>query len=677
MKKPKLRYLIAGGATAAMAIAALVYIPLSEADVAGSPDAAFTSWNNQFLVQNSNGDAYYTKTPKSKGTNPQQWFTAALDIQIAQDVYQRTHSPADQNLVSRLMAYFIKNNGKNWQPNSWNDDMAWMEETALRGYQDTGNESYLTIAKDNWDKTYARGWTAPAGGGIWEDNNNFGRGKCALSNNPAITTGVMLYQITGDSGYLTKAKGIYDWVRKTLVTTSTGQVHGCVFLSKGDSGTVSGDNSDNVYDAGSWIQAANLLYRVTGDVKYYNDAKLTADHIKNNVPIIHQNQGAGSSYQYRYFRGLSEFCTDNNLCGDYATYMQNNANSAWKYRDSNGLMWNDWTKTTNDPNADAFEMNSAVGLWQQLPYTGASKFTGQYQIKNSASGQYLTVLGGSTANDAAVVQTTQVGDPSTWWTLTLTSNGEYELKNIRSGQLVNVSGGSGKQGAAVAQRPDQNTTRLAGDQWLPIRNADGTYSFYNRSSQLALANPGGSTTAGTRYVQWGPDNSANEKFTLVAKSGSGSGSGSGGATSQPSSGATSAPTSGATTQPTTSGTIASGLAGKCLSAGSGNTVSGTPAQLRSCDNSAAQKWTAQSDGTLRNAGKCLDANALGVANGTKVQLWDCNGGTNQVWQSYNGGYRNPKSGRCLDDPAFAKTDGTPLQLFDCNSGANQRWALAS
>jgi lysophospholipase L1-like esterase len=121
------------------------------------------------------------------------------------------------------------------------------------------------------------------------------------------------------------------------------------------------------------------------------------------------------------------------------------------------------------------------------------------------------------------------------------------------------------------------------------------------------------------------------------------------------------------------GQVRSGIAGKCLGVNGGSSANGTAAEIRSCDGSAAQQWSARSDGTLRALGKCLDAAGRGTANGTKTQIWDCEGGAHQQWQVYNGGYRNPVSGRCLDDPGSSTTDGTQLVLWDCNGGANQRW----
>ena len=123
------------------------------------------------------------------------------------------------------------------------------------------------------------------------------------------------------------------------------------------------------------------------------------------------------------------------------------------------------------------------------------------------------------------------------------------------------------------------------------------------------------------------------------------------------------------------GQVRSGIAGKCLDVNGGSSANGTAVDIATCNGSAAQQWSAPSDGTLRALGKCLDATGRGTANGTRIGIWDCNGGSNQQWQSYAGGYRNPASGRCLDDPESSTADGTQLVLWDCNGGANQQWNL--
>jgi hypothetical protein len=182
-----------------------------------------------------------------------------------------------------------------------------------------------------------------------------------------------------------------------------------------------------------------------------------------------------------------------------------------------------------------------------------------------------------------------------------------------------------------------------------VQNADGSWTFYNRNSGLALDDTGYSTAAGTQYEQWSPNNNPNQKFTLTSRS-----NGAGPATGP--------------------GPVKSGLAGKCLDLNGDNTANGTAVQLWDCNNSGAQNWTAFANGTLQDSGKYLDAYANGTGNGTVLEVWDCNGGGNQQWEPFNGGYANPASGRCIDDPSASTTNGTRLELWDCNGASNQTWS---
>jgi Glycosyl hydrolase family 76/Ricin-type beta-trefoil lectin domain/Ricin-type beta-trefoil lectin domain-like len=655
------RTLIAAGAALLVASAGLLLPATADATPAATPrtaadpaalptaDTVFQAWNNSFLVQGGSTGTYYTDQLKSIGTARAGTWIGALDIQVAQDDYERTHSPADLQLVDNLVSTFLTDEGTTWTSwDTWNDDIAWMDTAVLRGYQETGNASWLATAEDQWNAAYSRGWSTAGGGGIWEEMNSM-YSKCALSNDPMVSLAVNLYEITGEGTYLTEAEQIYGWVRSTLVNATTGVVNECLAFPDGVNGSTELQTSDNAYNAGSYIEAADNLYRVTGDSQYYDDAELTADHFLNTVPIVANNQEAGSSYQYWLFKGISDFCTDANLCGKYDAYLLSNATQAWSERDSADLTWNDWTEPTTDTNPDAFEMVGMVGLFEDLPTTAASAFSGDYEIASAASGLSLGTQGDSTADAAAIVQNTDTGDTSASWSFVPESNGYYEIVNEGSGQLLNIAAASGALGALAVQWPAGGLVP-GNDQWLPVLNSDGTYSFYNRNSQLALDDPGGSTAAGTQFEQWAPNATANQKFTLTSR------------------------TTG--TAPTgETGAVTSGIAGKCLDLDAADSTDGTPVQLWSCNGGSAQTWTATSTGTLQIAGKCLDATGQGTANGTLLEIWDCNGGTNQVWQPYDGGYRNPASGRCLDDPAASSTDGTQLQLYDCNGTAAQIWSL--
>ena len=55
------------------------------------------------------------------------------------------------------------------------------------------------------------------------------------------------------------------------------------------------------------------------------------------------------------------------------------------------------------------------------------------------------------------------------------------------------------------------------DQWKPVQNYDGTYSFYNLNSHQALNDPAASTASGVRYQQAFGNGTAAQEFSLVQR----------------------------------------------------------------------------------------------------------------------------------------------------------------
>jgi hypothetical protein len=119
-----------------------------------------------------------------------------------------------------------------------------------------------------------------------------------------------------------------------------------------------------------------------------------------------------------------------------------------------------------------------------------------------------------------------------------------------------------------------------------------------------------------------------------------------------------------------------GIGGKCVDVAAANPANGTAIQLYTCNGTDAQRWTVNTDGTIRALGKCMDVTAAGTGNGAKIQLYDCNNTGAQIWQAQaNGTLRNPNSGRCLDATDRSSADLTRLQIWDCAASTNQIWHL--
>ncbi|MFF4171803.1 RICIN domain-containing protein [Streptomyces sp. NPDC001744] len=124
-----------------------------------------------------------------------------------------------------------------------------------------------------------------------------------------------------------------------------------------------------------------------------------------------------------------------------------------------------------------------------------------------------------------------------------------------------------------------------------------------------------------------------------------------------------------------------GAKGMCLDVQGGGKTNGTPVQIHTCNNTAAQKWLlegSEEDLHLRNVNsyKCLDVAGNASANGTKIQITDCYSTKGQSWKGDVRAASPLKSlttGKCLDLSAF--TAGTDTRLFDCKGTSAQKYLI--
>jgi hypothetical protein len=124
-----------------------------------------------------------------------------------------------------------------------------------------------------------------------------------------------------------------------------------------------------------------------------------------------------------------------------------------------------------------------------------------------------------------------------------------------------------------------------------------------------------------------------------------------------------------------------GAKGNCLDVAGGKEANGTPVQIYTCNNGAAQQWTlegSEDDLYLRNVGsmKCLDVAGNKSANGTKIQISDCYKSKGQSWKvdvRATAPLKSVTTGKCLDLSAFTKS--TDARLWDCKDASSQKFLI--
>ncbi|OGX82096.1 hypothetical protein BEN49_02785 [Hymenobacter coccineus] len=478
-------------------------VPADAAVDPGNADAAFNAFNNSFLV-NTGGQTYY-KSSVNDGT-PEHTYLAALDIMLAEDVYERTGRAAHKDLVNNLCNTFLQKLPTPWGYNGWNDDLGWYSMAMVRGYQMTGTSKFLVAARNGFDEAFARGWdTRWNGGGIWEQQiemvpSGEKINKEALSNNTLGIVACLIYQSNHDKWYLDQATQIYDWMRRTIYNTSTGQVYTGVFQN----GNI--DYGEAVYNQGAFVDYANLLYQITGNTSYYDDAKRSIDYVKNSPTlttggVISTDDGGHDTWADAFARGLGHFVRDNRQWDAYYPWMAQNAGALWANRRTDqNLTWNAWARPTpNDNNMKSIKFVSAVAWLQFTPATKPGAIAGVHTIV-SKLGNMAVDNAGLTDNGTGIVQWGAGNNQNQKWNFTQNEDGSWNIISQQSWQALDVPNSNVVNGTQPVQWP---SNRAANQRWWVEAQADGTYRIWSQVVGGGSLDNGSTTTNGDKLLLWG------------------------------------------------------------------------------------------------------------------------------------------------------------------------------
>jgi hypothetical protein len=131
----------------------------------------------------------------------------------------------------------------------------------------------------------------------------------------------------------------------------------------------------------------------------------------------------------------------------------------------------------------------------------------------------------------------------------------------------------------------------------------------------------------------------------------------------------------ASAQTSSARAIVSHASDRCISVSARKAKDGSPLQIWDCGGSAWQKWTVESDGTVRSMGMCMDVAWGSSDDGTAIQLARCHGGSAQHFDLNSAGdLVNLGSYKCVDVRDQDTANGTRLQLWECGGTSNQKWS---
>ncbi|GBU06857.1 hydrolase [Bacteroidales bacterium] len=231
------------------------------------------------------------------------------------------------------------------------DDNSIVGINLIDAYRITGDEVYLERAQ-RIVGFLKSGMDNVLGGALWWNESEKNIAGNPNSNKPTCSNGyatqflLRYYEIAKDPAekkeVLDMAKDVYTWLRENLYDSYTK----CYWNDKNILGEI--NKTTWTYNTGVMIQNGVVLYRITGESKYLEEAKISADgsydyfvKVRNGVLSYPEHDPWFSTKLLGAYIDLNPYheSTDKyiNTFNDFANYGYGNA------RTSTNLFYEDWT----------------------------------------------------------------------------------------------------------------------------------------------------------------------------------------------------------------------------------------------------------------------------------------------------------------------------------------------
>ena len=247
------------------------------------------------------------------------------------------------------------------------DDNIWLALDFCETYTITGKTEYLKRSINTW-RFVLSGWDEKLGGGIyWCEQKKQSKNTC--SNAPASVLAFKLFEVTHDSSFFNWGLRIYNWTKNNLQDTTDYLYFDNINLA----GKIS--NRKYTYNSGQMLQAASLLYKLTRNNAYLEEARhiakssieyFTKDYTTQEGKIIRLFNNTGNWFNCILFRGFKELY---NLDGnkEFISVYQDNMDQLWNHiRNKDGLFSKDWKGQKEDENKPLLDQASLVEIWATL-----------------------------------------------------------------------------------------------------------------------------------------------------------------------------------------------------------------------------------------------------------------------------------------------------------------------
>ncbi len=245
------------------------------------------------------------------------------------------------------------------------DDNVWLALDFCELYSASNDQKYLDKAIEIYEFVFS-GWDDILDGGIyWCEQNKSSKNTC--SNAPGTVMCAKLYQLTKDEKYLEAAKKTYKWTKDNLLDPSDNVYWDNVAVT----GKIG--KAKYTYNSGQMIESGVLLYKLTNDKEYLEDAQKTAAGTYNHFTSMKETEHGEKRFysdspwfNVILLRGLNAlYQVDGNK--EYLDTMKDNALYAWEYvKDENNLLSNSWSKASDVKHKWLLDNACLIELFSEL-----------------------------------------------------------------------------------------------------------------------------------------------------------------------------------------------------------------------------------------------------------------------------------------------------------------------
>ena len=334
-------------------------------------------------------------------------------LEVLLDAYEGTGNETYLTYAKAVYSYFNQNVGSNWlrlvytdaykwYGHDFNDDVMWqIIATARMGWL-TGETSYTTAARKNFDAIWDRAYIPFTGLMRWAEQSGDAYGTNSCIAGPTEVAACYLAMSGCGEEYYEKARDLYAAQRYRLTDMSTGQVWDACVWNPETQKIKSYNKWASTYNQGTFLGAACMLYQHYGDQQYLDDALKVMDYTNNNlcdhngiINACQVNDGDLCGFKGILMRYVRRLVRDVGV-DKYKEWINKNAFHAYNNRSPRGLTTSKWlTKSTDDVAINAFSCSTAAAA---AAAAIIDIDTGIHALNSESSTQYNLETASSTSS---------------------------------------------------------------------------------------------------------------------------------------------------------------------------------------------------------------------------------------------------------------------------------------